>query len=230
MGDGERDTERLRLTRRGAVTKARILQAAARLMYVQGVAATTLDDVRSVSGTSKSQLYRYFPDKDALVRDVITVQAEKRLEGQRRHLQRLGSIRGLERWRDAMVQSNALAGGAYGCPLGSLASEVADQDDKARAALAGHFRAWESLLEAGLSRMAESGVLREDADSGRLATGLMAALQGGYLLAQMAHDAEPMRVALDMAIDHVRSYAVMDGTGRTAVHLDQLPAAGRPNS
>jgi AcrR family transcriptional regulator len=184
-------------------------------MYIQGVATTTLDDVRNVSGTSKSQLYRYFPDKEALVREVIDVQAEELLERQRQQLQRLGSIRGLERWRDVMVHGNALANGAYGCPLGSLANEVADQDDKARVALAEHFRTWESLLEAGLSRMAESGVLRKDADPGRLATALIAALQGGYLLAQTAHDTEPMRIALDMAIDHVRAYAVTDGTDET---------------
>ena len=35
----------------------------------------------------------------------------------------------------------------------------------------------------------------------------MAALQGGYLLAQTAHDGAPMAIALDMAIAHVRSFA-----------------------
>jgi hypothetical protein len=34
----------------------------------------------------------------------------------------------------------------------------------------------------------------------------MAAVQGGYLLAQTAHDAEPMRVALDMALAHVETF------------------------
>jgi len=36
----------------------------------------------------------------------------------------------------------------------------------------------------------------------------MAALQGGYLLAQTARDVAPMRVALDMALEHVKSFAV----------------------
>lgn len=49
-------------------------------------------------------------------------------------------------------------------------------------------------------------MLRPDADPERLATGLMAALQGGYLLAETAHDIEPMAVALDMALDHVKSF------------------------
>ena len=60
-----------RLTARGSATRERILQAAADLMRANGVAATTLDEVRVASGTSKSQLYRHFPDKDALVHAVI---------------------------------------------------------------------------------------------------------------------------------------------------------------
>jgi AcrR family transcriptional regulator len=196
-----------RLTARGVATRNRILNAAADLMYVKGVAATTLDDVRAVSGTSKSQLYHHFPDKDALVRDVIAKQAAELLERQEHQLQRLNSLRGLERWRDALVQNNALRDGAYGCPLGSLANELADRDEEARSALAEHFKSWEELLAAGLSRMRETGILRSDADPERLAIGIMASVQGGYLLAQTAHDVTPMKIALDMALDHVKAHA-----------------------
>jgi hypothetical protein len=38
----------------------------------------------------------------------------------------------------------------------------------------------------------------------QLATGIMAALQGGYVLAQAAHDPGPMRIALELAMDSVR--------------------------
>lgn len=215
MVDPEIVAEGSRLTARGVATRARILQAAADLMFTRGVGVTTLDDVRAASGTSKSQLYRYFPDKEALVREVIELQAEQLLEQQGQQLQRLNSIRGLERWRDAIVQRNISRGGAYGCPLGSLASEVADQNHDQRTALADHFRTWESLLSSGLARMRASGLLRPEADPERLATGLMAALQGGYLLAQTQRDSTPMQIALDMAIDHVKA------------HLTQPEAAGK---
>lgn len=62
------------------------------------------------------------------------------------------------------------------------------------------------MIADGLRRMQDEGSLRPDADPGNLATGLMAALQGGYLLAQTEHDVRPMEVALDMALDHVKSY------------------------
>jgi AcrR family transcriptional regulator len=196
----------VRRTARGEATRARILRAAVDLMTVKGVAATTLDDVRAASSTSKSQLYHHYPDKDALVQDVIEFQAEEVLTTQGEQLRRLNSIRGLERWRDAIVQRSALRNGAYGCRLGSLASELSDQNERARSALAGHFETWQGLITDGLRRMRDAGKLRPDADPERLAIGLMGALQGGYLLAQTEHDVKPMRIALDMAIDHIRSY------------------------
>jgi TetR/AcrR family transcriptional regulator, transcriptional repressor for nem operon len=132
---------------------------------------------------------------------------ERRLEEQEGVLRRLDSIRGLERWRDAIVQRNTVVGGAHGCILGSLAIEVADRDDEARRTLRADFQTWERLLADGLERMRAKGALRADADPEELATGIMAALQGGYLLAQTAHDSAPMAVALDMAIEHVKTFA-----------------------
>jgi TetR/AcrR family transcriptional repressor of nem operon len=201
------DTHSTRLTARGAATRARIVEAAAHLMHVNGVAATTLDDVRVASGTSKSQLYHHFADKDELVDAVIALQAQELMARQTQRLQRLDSLRGLELWKDATVRRNALRRGAHGCELGSLASELADTNEAARAALAAHFRSWEALLTAGLQRMRANGVLSPEADPRKLATGIIAALQGGYLLAQMARDTAPMEIALDMALDHVRAFA-----------------------
>jgi AcrR family transcriptional regulator len=176
------------------------------MMSVKGVAATTLDDVRAASGTSKSQLYHHFPDRDALVQEVIGRRAHDLLSWQEGQLKRLNSMRGLERWRDAVVQHNALRNGAYGCPLGSLASELSDRNERARTELAAHFVTWEGLIEDGLERMRASGKLRSDADPQRLAIGLMGALQGGYLLAQTKQDVVPMKVALDMALDCIRAF------------------------
>lgn len=197
-----------RLTSRGAATRTRIVEAAADLMYVRGVNATTLDDVRIASGTSKSQLYRHFEDKEALVRAVVAVRAQQVLERERGYLERFRSFSALKRWRNALVERNALQNGAYGCALGSLASELAEQDDEVRETLWAHLADWEGLLAAGLRRMQESGSLRADADPDKLAMGLMASLQGGYLLAETAHDVAPMETALDMALDHIHSFVI----------------------
>jgi TetR/AcrR family transcriptional regulator, transcriptional repressor for nem operon len=194
-----------RLTARGAKTRAKIVAAAAELMYVQGVGATTLDDVLAASGVSKSQLYHHFDGKDALVRAVVDHVGQRVIEREREALGRVSTIRGLRRWRDALVQNNALRHGAYGCSLGSLASEVSDHDAVARRALSELFAEWQELLARVLRRLQDDGALPAEVSVDQLATGLMAAVQGGYMLAQTERDVTPMATSIDMALAHIES-------------------------
>ena len=196
-----------RLTERGARTRARIVAAAADLMYVQGVGSTTLDDVLAASGVSKSQLYHHFDGKEALVRAVIDHVGERTISREREALGNVSTIRGLRRWRDSLVQTNALRHGAYGCALGALASEVSDHDDVARRNLSDLFTEWQDLLAEALGKIQERGALPAEVSVSQLATGLMAALQGGYMLAQTDRDVTPMATALDMALEHIASLA-----------------------
>ena len=194
-----------RLTARGALTRDRIVRAAAGLMHANGVAGTTMDQVIEASGTSKSQLYHYFDDKDALVVAVIKMQAARVMERQEPHLEQLSSLQGLRRWRDAVVRFVEERHGAHGCEIGSLASELADRSEPARILINATFRSWESYLAAGLRRMQDRGELDVEADVAELATGIMAAYQGGYLLSQAGRRAQPMALALDLAICNVEA-------------------------
>jgi TetR/AcrR family transcriptional regulator, transcriptional repressor for nem operon len=194
-----------RLTARGALTRDRIVRAAADLMHAAGVAGTTMDQVVDASSTSKSQLYHYFADKEALVAAVIKLQVARVLELQEPYLERLASVADLRRWRDAVVWFVEEVQGAKGCAVGSLSSELADRSEPARILIQAAFRSWESYLAAGLRRMQDRGELDAGADPGELAIGLVAAYQGGYLLSQAARSSRPMAVALDLALDSIEA-------------------------
>jgi TetR/AcrR family transcriptional regulator, transcriptional repressor for nem operon len=190
------------LTARGAATRARIVEAAADLIYAHGVEQTSLDDVMAASGVSKSQLYHYFTDKDALVLDVIARQTERVLDAQRPHLETLDSLPALKAWRNAIIRLNE-AVQSKGCPLGSLASELANDSEPARERLADSFSMWRDRIERGLAKMRERGELAASADPHDLALALLGAVEGGLLLAKTAQSSRPLEIALDMAIDHV---------------------------
>lgn len=192
------------LTARGAATRARIVATAADLIRVRGIGGTTLDDVVAASKVSKSQLYRHFEDKPALVRAVIDLVGDRIITRERGYLENVRTFAGLRRWRDALVERNALQEGRYGCSLGSLANEFSDQDAVARQKLDELFSAWEELFGDIIRRLQQDGAIPEDADAAMLATGFMAAVQGGYLLAQTSRDVAPMAAAVDMAIEHLR--------------------------
>jgi AcrR family transcriptional regulator len=191
------------LTPRGHATRRRIVEAAAKLTYQRGAGGTSLDEVMAESGTSKSQLYHYFRNKEALLLAVIELQTERVLGAQSPHLERLDSLSGLRRWRDAIVKMSEQQSGVGGCPIGSLASELAEESDAARHLLMKSFQLWETHLLRGLDAMHARGEISGDADPQDLATATLSALQGGILLAQTYRTARPIRVALDMALQHI---------------------------
>jgi AcrR family transcriptional regulator len=190
------------LTARGAATRARIVEAAADLIYAHGVEQTSLDEVMAASGVSKSQLYHYFADKNALVLEVIARQTERVLDAQHPQLEALGSLPALKAWRDAIVRLNRRTRGK-GCPLGSLASELANDSESARKRLAGSFAVWRDRIEQGLAKMRERGELAASADPRELALALLSAVEGGLLLAKTTQSSRPLEIALDMAVAHV---------------------------
>lgn len=189
-------------TSRGVATRARIVDAAAGLMRTHGVASTSLDEVLAASEASKSQLYHYFADKDALVLAVIQRQTECVLDTHVSLLRGVESLAGLRRWRDAVVKSTREEGCAGGCPLGSLVSELAERP-RSRAALAEGFERWHAELVAALDAVRATANLKPSTDVSDLATTLLAALQGGLLLAQTTRSTRPLELVLDAAIDRV---------------------------
>ncbi len=195
-----------RLTGRGAATKARIVAGAASLVREHGVAGTSLDAVMTATGTSRSQLYHYFDNKDALIGEVIKTQFGRVIAAQEPLLRELSSWEGLQRWCEHLVLMVRDTQGVGGCPLGSLVSELADRSESARLELARSFAEWQSYLSAGFAAMRDNGELGEEVDVDDLALTMMSALQGGLLMAQTTRSARPLELALSMALGHIAGY------------------------
>jgi TetR/AcrR family transcriptional repressor of nem operon len=195
------------LTAKGAATRLRIVEAAAARIRTRGAAGTSIDDVRADARVSASQLYHYFSDKKELVRAVVAYEAAIAVAEQQPQLGSLDSIASLRSWRDAVVAQAGRPGAQGWSPLGSLASELIDADPDARAGLVEGFGLWLAQVENGLAGMRTSGALRDDADTRELALGLLAALQGGLLIARLEERTTPLELALDAAIARIQTLA-----------------------
>lgn len=196
-----------RLTRKGQATRDRIVDAAAQLIFENGVAATSNEEVMATAGVSSSQLYHYFADKQALVHAVIAHQSDAVIVGQQPLLGKLDSVEALRAWRDQAVSIQRRLRFKGGCPIGSLAGELAECDDGAREALAAGFRRWEAAIAEGLRAMRDRGELPADVDPDELALALLAAHQGGLVLTQVRRDTTALEAALDAMIAHVAELA-----------------------
>lgn len=198
-----------RLTSKGRATRDRIVTVAAGLMFENGVAGTSIEDVQLAAGVSASQVYHYFGDKKALVKAVIAYQGDAVVGAQEPLLSNLDSVAALRTWSNAIVQLQRSRECQGGCPIGSLGSELADVDEEARVDVAAGFSRWERGIRSGLHAMYDRGELRREADPEQLALATLAALQGGLLLTQIRRDTVALEAAMGAMIDHIASLVVV---------------------
>jgi len=192
------------LTERGRRSRERIVDAAAALVAERGAGGARLDQILEAAGASKSQLYHYFSDKEDLVRAVIARRVGETVHCQGPQLDKVDSLAALRGWFDWLVDQNAERD-CPGCPLGALASELADCDEAARGDLTCGFDTWIGYVIEGIERMKASGELDERADPRRLGVAVFASLQGGLLLSKTYKDPQYLRDALDATYDHFLS-------------------------
>lgn len=168
-----------RSTKRGG-KRERLVASAGELLHRKGVASTTLADIAQAAGVPAGNVYYYFRTKDDLVRAVIGAQVDQveamltglaALPGPAERLKAL--VRRWEQMRDVVAR--------YGCPFGTLASELDRRDDGLDIEAAQPIR---RILEWTEDQIRTLG----QGDAPELATTLFAGIQGAALLASTLRD------------------------------------------
>jgi AcrR family transcriptional regulator len=191
-------------TRRGRASRDRIVERAADLFAERGIAATSVEEVLAAAGAGKGQFYHYFDSRDELAAAAVGYRCGQVVAGLTLALGEVSSLAELEQALAGFVADFERMG-LPGCPIGTLATEVAGRNEEARQRAAAGFDAWERLLASALERMRESGELRPDARPDVLATGLLASIEGGMVLSQARQDMTSLRIAVEAGLGSVRA-------------------------
>ena len=196
------DTDVQRFTAKGRATRQRIIDGAAAEIRVNGAVATTLDDVMAHTGTSKSQLFHYFPrGKEQLLLAVAEQEAARVLTDQQPHLSRLTSWAAWQRWREVVVERYRKQG--QQCPLSTVMSEIG-RTPGAQAVTSALIEQWRGEIAAGVRAMQEQGKIAGSVDPSRAAAALLAGIQGGVTVLLSTGDISYLEAALDVGIAALR--------------------------
>ena len=193
-------------TRRGRASRQRIVQRAAELFAERGIAGTSVDEVLAAAGAGKGRFYHYFRGRGGLTAAVVGHRCAQVVAGLTGALGGVSSLAGLEQALAGLIAGFEQMG-TPGCPIGTLATEVAGRNEDARRQAAAGFDAWEKRLAGALERIRQRGELRADAEPAVLATGLLASLEGGMVLSQVRQDMTSLRVAVETGLAQVKTYA-----------------------
>jgi TetR/AcrR family transcriptional regulator, transcriptional repressor for nem operon len=184
---------------RDKTTRDHIVEAADQLFYRRGYEHTSFSDIADVVKISRGNFYYHFRTKDEILDAVI----EARLANARTMLERW-EIEGTEpadRIRNFIniLIANRVDIKRYGCPVGTLCTELAKLNHASKdeaSKLFALFRTW-------LRR--QFTLLGREADADALAMHLLARSQGVATLANAFHDEKFIKQEVKQMCDWLRS-------------------------
>ncbi|MDT5155144.1 MAG: hypothetical protein QOI01_6877 [Mycobacterium sp.] len=192
-----------KLTPKGVATRQRIIDGAAAEIRVNGALATTLEDVMTHTGTSKSQLFHYFPHgKEQLLLAVAEQEAARVISDQQPYLSGLTSWAAWQRWRDVVVERYRRQG--QQCPLSTVMSEIG-RTPGAQAVASTLLERWRAEIENGVLAMQRQEKIAATVNPSRAAAALLAGIQGGVLVLMSTGDLSYLEAALDVGIAALRA-------------------------
>jgi len=190
--------------RKGERTRQRIVREAAGLFNTQGFAGTSVSDVSAATGLEKGGVYNHFGSKDDLALAAFDYAAgllRDRLDAAvRAHPDGAGQLRAMFDVYRVLSEQPFVKGG---CPILNTAVESDDTHpalrERARRAMSG----WLDLVAQALRTGCAAGQFRADLDVTAVASTIVAALEGGILLAKLYREPPRMRAVIDQVSSYV---------------------------
>ncbi len=178
-----------------APTRDRIVDAAAELFRRQGLHATGVKQIVGLADAQLASLYHFFPGgKEALAgavlrtagagyQDLVTAVWDGEADV-------VAGVRAVFVGAAAVLEATAYEDA---CPIATVALEVASTNETLRIATAEVFAQWH---DAATTRLERAGI--EPDAARRLAFMIVAAVEGGFVLARAARSPEPMLAVGDI--------------------------------
>lgn len=176
-------------------TKTRILYAGAELFGRQGYTGTGLKQISEASQAPFGSLYHHFPGgKEELGDDVIRQAGEFfRVLVDSVFGTEPDVVAGVRAVFDGAAETVRATGFQDACPIAAIALEVASTNERLRVATADVFESW---IATATHRFAAAGIPAPRARE--LAIAMIAAIEGGFLLARATRDTTALSGAGDL--------------------------------
>jgi len=193
-------------------TRDQIVEAADELFYRQGYEHTSFADIADVVQISRGNFYFHFKSKDEILDAVINLRlANTRKMLERWEIEGSGPADRIRSFIHILIANRADIK-RYGCPVGTLCSELAKLSHSSQ----GEANKLFTLFRTWLHR--QFTLLGREADADALAMHLLARSQGVATLSNAFHDEKFIRQEVEQMCDWLRSCTERTGRNATGAH------------
>lgn len=180
--------------------RQRILETARDLFYRNGYRATGVNEIIKKSGVAKATFYAHFPAKESLALAYVKSMNEQEirvlLDGVEKYAGPYEKLIGLLEFLIPYSQERDYRGCAYL----NMSSEIPQHANPVRQECKGHYLAVRQLIGRFVKDLkAKRGAAWKGRDADKVADDFMLILTGALAMAEVYHDAQPLREAVDAA-------------------------------
>jgi len=169
--------------------RQQIIEVAAALMHSKGYENTKISDILDAAQLGKGQFYHYFSSKHELglaILDHFFANWNRRLMENVLSSQQDPKIK-FDAMFESIIELHRNNQAKCGCVFGNLAIEMSEHDEIFRKKLEAVFDIWTEKLKQVFDNMI-SPVQVESSETGKLAQGIVAMIEGGILLMKNKQD------------------------------------------
>src|SRR5215475_2942780 len=185
---------------KGDETRERIIAKAAELFNQRGLEGTSITDLMEATGLEKGGIYRHFPSKEAVAAEASDYAWKAAFQERVRDLESIpGSVNRLKHLIANFVERRSAIPG--GCPLLNTAIEADDGNATLRARAWNALGQWRDLLVSITNQGIQQREIRKEVDPNRLATLIIASLEGALMISRLEHNRDAL-LAAQLHLDH----------------------------
>jgi TetR/AcrR family transcriptional repressor of lmrAB and yxaGH operons len=202
--------------------RALLVATTARLLQEQGYAHTGLTQILAESGAPKGSFYFHFPGgKEQLALEALRSAGAQVAAGLTHCGERSSSPADLvTRFIHAEAATLEASGYRQGCPIATVALELASESEPIRQACQEIFDGWIEI-------MAGFFAPHVDGDAHDLAEHAIMSMEGGLLLSRVRHDTAPLHRVLDhLVTELVTVTGGPDAPARSSSRAERSTAPG----
>lgn len=185
--------------------KAALLEAGSRLLKEKGYAGAGLSEILKAAGVPKGSFYHHFSSKDAFILEVLDLYVGEQRARIEAHLgqREKGPLERLRGYFEAEAERLRREGCRWGCLVGNLGQDQADQNPDLRARVEEVLKEWTSRFSDCLAEGTRTGAVPAGSDIRSLGDFLMNSWQGALLRMKTLKSARPLHQFIEVVFGKV---------------------------
>ncbi|MEQ9619295.1 MAG: TetR/AcrR family transcriptional regulator [Deltaproteobacteria bacterium] len=176
-------------------SKDKILESAKKLFHLKGFYQTSIDEILSDSGVTKSNFYYHFKSKEELgliyldrrikqyETEVLSTTLENNSESPASRI---------DKFYKKVKTFHTDLSCVKGCPFGNLAIEMSGANENFRERLSTFFRRWEKSIEECIEEGMSNGEFRSDISPKIMSRLILSHLEGAVMMVKTHRSIDPL--------------------------------------